>query len=429
MKKSNLLWMGALLMVAVSCSKSDEIEEIANDPEAPEVPAEPTVVEPKTRVDIVMTPQESVVNDAANQFSLKFFDQMVRDPEAGPNIFISPFSAQAALSMTANGARNVTLDEMLAALNMKGFGLDDINQYNQTIIKAITDLDNTTFVESANGIWSKVSLLESFSSKVQAVYDAKAEQIDVSRGDREAIIAINNWANEKTHGMIPELYSENEELGEVVLANALYFNGVWTDPFYKEATEKGTFTNADKSVSSLDMMNKGGYMRFADCGTFDLCEKPYGNGAFSMVFLLPHQDVALSQCISDLAQKDWNTLTATLAKQSSRVLLTVPKFELKDLKYDLKPTLQAMGMEVPFTGAADFRNMSNTDLFIRKADQLTALTLNEQGTQAAAITKIEMRLTSDGTKFIDFTLNRPFAFLIKEKSTGVILFAGAVTQL
>jgi len=115
------------------------------------------------------------------------------------------------------------------------------------------------------------------------------------------------------------------------------------------------------------------------------------------------------------------------------VKLTVPKFELKDLKYDLKPALTAMGMELPFTGLADFRNMSDEDgLLIDKVDQLTALTLNEQGTQAAAVTKVEMTYGSNGVeppKPVDFILNRPFAILVKEKSTGVILFAGVVNQL
>lgn len=435
MKKNLLFGMGALLIVAVACSKSDDVEEVTNEPNSTEEePAKPTYVEPKTRVDIVMTPQESVVNDAANQFSLKFFEQMVKNSNAGSNIFVSPFSAQAALSMTANGARNETLDEMLTALNMKGFGLDDINQYNQTIIKAIADLDNTTFVESANGIWSKVNLLESFSSKMQEVYDAKVEKTDFSR---EALIAINDWASEKTHGMIPELYNVDEGVSPylmVVLANALYFNAVWKEPFYKELTTKGSFfTTGKDGAIPIDMMKEGGYRNYLQCETFDLCEKPYGNGAFSMVFLLPHESIVLSQCISDLAKKDWNTLTTSLEKSYSLVNLTVPKFEWKDLQYDLIPSLKAMGMQVPFTGNADFRNMTDeADLLIGAVDQYTALTLNEQGTQAAAITKVEVEATSNGGEEpnpVDFTLNRPFALLIKEKSTGVILFAGAVNNV
>ena len=151
-----------------------------------------------------------------------------------------------------------------------------------------------------------------------------------------------------------------------------------------------------------------------------------------MVFLLPHQGVALSKSIDELAQKDWKVLTANLTKSYRSVYLRVPKFELKGLSYDLKPALSALGMQLPFTDLADFQNMTNKgSLCIGKVDQKTALMLNEQGTQAAAITKVEMWASSNGTEPepVDFIINRPFAFLIKENSTGVILFAGAVNKL
>ncbi len=430
-KKSNKLWLialAAVTMMTVACS-SDK-EGLTNEPISNEGSSEPTVLEPKTRVDIVISPEESKVNDAVNQFSLKFFNQMVNAPMAVPNVFVSPFSAQAALSMTANGAKGETLKQMLAALNMQDFDLNAINKYNQSIIKAIATLDNTSFLSSANGIWSRVDLLESFIGSMQESYDAKAEKTDFSR---EALIAINDWAKEHTKGMIPELYDVDKGVSPslfVVLANALYFNGAWKDPFDKAFTEKGVFTNSDKSQSVIDMMKESGYRNYLDCGTFDLCEKPYGNEAFSMVFLLPHKGTALSQCIGELTMKDWKALTASLEESEKLVRLTVPKFEWKNLEYNLKPALESMGMQIPFTDQADFRNMTEWNgLFIGSVTQKTALSLNEQGTQAAAITKIEMWGSNGDDNYVDFVLNRPFAFLIKEKSTGVILFAGAVNRL
>jgi serpin B len=429
--KSNKLWLialAAVTMMTVACC-SDK-EELTNEPISNEGSSEPTVLEPKTRVDIVISPEESKVNDAVNQFSLKFFNQMVNAPMAVPNVFVSPFSAQAALSMTANGAKGETLKQMLAALNMQDFDLNAINKYNQSIIKAIATLDNTSFLSSANGIWSRVDLLESFIGSMQESYDAKAEKTDFSR---EALIAINDWAKEHTKGMIPELYDVDKGVSPsmiVVLANALYFNGAWKDPFDKAFTEKGVFTNSDKSQSVIDMMKESGYRNYLDCGTFDLCEKPYGNEAFSMVFLLPHKGTALSQCIGELTMKDWKALTASLEESEKLVRLTVPKFEWKNLEYNLKPALESMGMQIPFTDQADFRNMTEWNgLFIGSVTQKTALSLNEQGTQAAAITKIEMWGSNGDDNYVDFVLNRPFAFLIKEKSTGVILFAGAVNRL
>ena len=429
--KSNKLWLialAAVTMMTVACC-SDK-EELTNELISNEGSSEPTVLEPKTRVDIVISPEESKVNDAVNQFSLKFFNQMVNAPMAVPNVFVSPFSAQAALSMTANGAKGETLKQMLAALNMQDFDLNAINKYNQSISKAIATLDNTSFLSSANGIWSRVDLLESFIGSMQESYDAKVEKTDFSR---EALIAINDWAKEHTKGMIPELYDVDKGVSPslfVVLANALYFNGAWKDPFDKAFTEKGVFTSSDKSQSVIDMMKESGYRNYLDCGTFDLCEKPYGNEAFSMVFLLPHKGTALSQCIGELTMKDWKALTASLEESEKLVRLTVPKFEWKNLEYNLKPALESMGMQIPFTDQADFRNMTEWNgLFIGSVTQKTALSLNEQGTQAAAITKIEMWGSNGDDNYVDFVLNRPFAFLIKEKSTGVILFAGAVNRL
>ena len=155
--RTNRFWLiavAAVTMMTVACN-SDDSEEVINEPNTNEEPAEPTIVEPKTRVDIVLSLEVSKVNDAANQFSLNFFDQMLKHVEASSNIVVSPFYAQAALAMMANGAKGETLDEILAVLNMKGFSLDEINSYNQTVIKAIADLDNTTYPMSANGVWSK----------------------------------------------------------------------------------------------------------------------------------------------------------------------------------------------------------------------------------------------------------------------------------
>ena len=134
--------------------------------------------------------------------------------------------------------------------------------------------------------------------------------------------------------------------------------------------------------------------------------------------------------ITRLVSKDWKALTASLEESEKLVRLTVPKFEWKNLEYNLKPALESMGMQIPFTDQADFRNMTEWNgLFIGSVTQKTALSLNEQGTQAAAITKIEMWGSNGDDNYVDFVLNRPFAFLIKEKSTGVILFAGAVNRL
>lgn len=431
-RRDYFLLCGCMIMFCLTACSSDDNDTTTGAGEEP-TNVEPTIVTPKTRADIVLTDAGSKVNDAANQFSLNFFNTVYQHQGAGSNLLISPFSTEAALAMTANGAEGTTLDEMLETLNMKEFGLDDINQYNQTIVKALTDLDNTSFVESANGIWVKkpITLLNSYASRVTTAYGANVENIDFSTGD---IAAINDWTKAQTRGMIPTLFDEGETPNcDMLLANALYFNAVWASPFERELTRKGTFTNADGSLSTVDMMESvyedRGYLSL---GLSELCALPYGNRAYSMVFLLPHTDATLEEAIAELAGQDWKQVNTKLESRSAFAKLTLPRFELPATKYDLIPTLKDMGMQTPFTGSANFHAMvSDADVCIGKVNQKTALSVNEQGTQATAVTEVQMLLTGgDFTPTLtEFNLNRPFAFLIKEKSTGVILFAGTVNKL
>ena len=388
----------SVVMSATACSSSDEPKSPVQAPETPkteepakgqtETPAkDPVVVVPKTRVDVSLTAEGSKINDAVNQFSLKFFKTLCQHQEKGANMMTSPFSAEVALSMALNGAKGTTFDEMLTAMNLKGFGIDDVNQYNQTIVKALTDLDNTSFVSSANGIWVKkpLQLLESYMNQMKNAFNANVGSIDFSKDD---LSAINSWTKEQTHGMIPALFDEGEEAScLVLLANALYFEAVWANPFLSDFNRKDYFTNAQ---------------------------------------------VTLDKSISSLCQMDWKELNGKLTKNKKYVMLNVPKFEMKGQTYDLIPTLKDMGMQIPFTGLADFRNMTEeTALAISKVNQKTALMLNEQGTQAAAVTKVEFDVvsTEDEPQPVNFILNRPFAFLIKENSTGAILFTGFVNSL
>ena len=432
--KLHLFPLAGLALLLAACGSSDEPEVIA-EPIVEQPTEEPTVVVPKTRTDISLTAEGSKANDAANQFALDFFLALYQHQDKGENLLVSPFSVQAALSMTANGAKGETLNEMLSVMGMQGLSLDDINQYNQAIVKALTEIDNTSVVESANGIWVKkpLCLLDSYTRQIELFYDTTPKSIAFSPDD---IASINEWVKARTQGMIPSLYDEDElPKCEMLLANALCFKAVWKNPFIADWTQKGTFTNADGSKTTVDMMFKQNYNMnvAASRKTFDLCAKPYGNGAFSMVLMLPHEGNTLEECIGELARQDWKQLNDEIEKSHSAIALYMPKFELPVAKYDLKTTLIDMGMILPFTLWADFSGMTqDAALMIDKCEQKCTLSVDEKGSQAAAVTKVEMVLTADSTPqpaLHDFILNRPFAFLIKEKSTGAILFAGAVNKL
>lgn len=330
--------------------------------------------------------------------------------------------------MIANGALGNTLSEMTDVLGFSGYSLEEMNNYNKKLVEALLDLDNTTQLGIANSIWIKkgFGVHDDFVSVNKKMYDAQVQELDFASPKAPDI--INGWCAGKTNNCIPKVLNEIPETARLYLLNALYFKGIWKNQFKKSDTAEEAFTNADGSKSTVHMMNLcDERFNYAENEYFSMAELPYGNEAFSMVVLLPAEGKSLDECLPQLNDERWGEWNSSLS--SSALNLKLPRFEMEYDK-ELIDDMMAMGMQEAFTPSADFSGMADEDLFISLLQQFTYVKVNEEGTEAAAVTVGGMDVAAPGpSTVIPFYVDRPFIFLIKEKSTGVILFMGKVTKL
>ena len=392
-----------------------------------ETPSQP---EPKLRKDINLTRAEQDLMDKGTDFAFRFFYQVCSTEKEKPNVFVSPLSASLCLSMITNGATDNTLDEMQDVLGFPAttFSLDELNNYNQKLTSALLDLDNTTQLGIANSIWVKegFKVYNSFIDVNKKMYDAQVQELDFTSPTAKDV--INQWCANQTNNCIKEVIQEIPVDARMYLINALYFKGIWKSQFDKSATGQENFTNADGDQQKVAMMNQTATFNYTQTDDFSIAELPYGNEAFSMVILLPSGDKILDESLSGLNYENWKQWSKNMTGKELQVKL--PRFKVE---YDkrLEEDMITLGMKDAFDpNKAKFTNISDAELYIGLLQQFTYITVDEEGTEAAAVTVGGMFENSVGPSSpIPFLVNRPFAFMIKEKSTGAILFMGKITKL
>ena len=389
----------------------------------------PSKPEPKPRKDISLTRVEQSLLDANTDFAFRFFSQVCNTEDEKPNVFVSPLSASLCLSMITNGASGNTLTEMQDVLGFpaSSFSLDDLNNYNQKLTTALLDLDNTTQLGIANSIWVKqgFKVYDSFVNVNKQMYDAQVQELDFTSPTAKDV--INRWCAEQTNDCIKEVIKVIPANARMYLLNALYFKGIWASQFEKSATRQENFTNSDGTQQKVNMMNQTEMFNYTKNSTFSIAELPYGNEAFSMVILLPSGGKTLDESLSELTSENWKEWNSNMAGKQLQVKL--PRFRVE---YDktLIDDMIAMGMKDAFDGnKADFSKMSAAELYVGILQQFTYINVDEEGTEAAAVTVGGMLDSAGLPVTIPFYVDSPFAFMIKEKSTGAILFMGKVMKL
>lgn len=392
-----------------------------------ETPSQP---EPKLRKDINLTRAEQDLMDKGTDFAFRFFYQVCSTEKEKPNVFVSPLSASLCLSMITNGATDNTLAEMQDVLGFPAttFSLDELNNYNQKLTSALLDLDNTTQLGIANSIWVKegFKVYDSFIDVNKNMYDAQVQELDFTSPTAKDV--INQWCANQTNNCIKEVIQEIPVDARMYLINALYFKGIWKSQFNKSATGQENFTNTDGDQQKVAMMNQTATFNYTQTDDFSIAELPYGNEAFSMVILLPSGDKILDESLSGLNYENWKQWSKNMTGKELQVKL--PRFKVE---YDkrLEEDMITLGMKDAFDpNKAKFTNISDAELYIGLLQQFTYINVDEEGTEAAAVTVGGMFENSVAPSSpIPFLVNRPFAFMIKEKSTGAILFMGKITKL
>ncbi|MDZ7333499.1 MAG: serpin family protein [candidate division KSB1 bacterium] len=370
-----------------------------------------------------LTSIEKTIVESDNRFGIKLFQEIVK-AQKDTNIFISPLSVSMALGMTLNGAAGTTREAMIRTLELEGLSDQQINENYQSLIELLVGLDPKVKFQIANSIWHRddMTFEQSFIDLNKKYFDALVSALNF--GDPNAKNIINAWVYEHTNGKINKIVEKINRDDVMFLINAIYFKGIWKYQFEEKNTADALFTLPDNSQVPCKMMAQTGEFQHFANDQFQAIDLPYGDELFSMVVILPSASADIDELISELDQNDWNHWLASFQKEKGTIFL--PRFKL-EYKLRMNDVLIALGMGVAFSPGADFTRMFKPGgLFISEVNHKTFIEVNEEGTEAAAVTSVVIGRTS--TSGFVMRVDRPFIFAIRENHSGTILFVGKIVN-
>jgi serpin B len=377
-----------------------------------------------------MTPPNNQINVdarlvAANtKFGFNLFHTLSKQ-QPNQNIFISPTSVALALSMTYNGVSGETKQEMTKVLELTGMTPQEINAANQALQNSLQEVDPNVQVSIANSLWAKqgFSLKPEFLQTNQEYYKANLTELDFMNPQAPTI--INNWVSQKTQGKIDRIVEEISPDEVLFLINAIYFKGNWETPFDKSQTANKTFSLLDGTSKQHPMMSQKGLYGYYETDKFQAVSLPYGEeGALAMYIFLPDSNSNLATFLQQLTPENWNQWMQFLKFRREDGSIEIPRFKI-EYEVELNSTLIALGMAGIFDRSkADFSPMTDDNVAVDSVKHKTFVEVNEEGTEAAAVTSIEL---PRGLIF-QMNVNRPFFCAIRDHTTGTILFMGTIVD-
>ncbi|HEY1922314.1 MAG TPA: serpin family protein [Tepidisphaeraceae bacterium] len=345
------------------------------------------------------------------------------------NLVLSPLSVYSALMMTGAGAREGTAREMSAALGVSDVASAEVQAAEGALLGRIGKSDQDFQLHIASAIWAQEGFkcLPGFESILENDYQAKVMGTDFHDPSR-ASGAINDWVAKETSGKIADLFSPGSIAPDtrMVLANAIYFKADWESPFLAHLTRDGDFhVGGQAKGTPTPMMHRSGLFLSSQNDQVQAIELPYKGGTVAMTILLPRSVDGLASLESGLSAKFLNDVETGMQREAVEV--AIPKFKFS-AEFGLAEKLKEMGMGSAFTpGRADFSGIGGqADVYISKVQHKAFIAVDEQGTEAAAATGIVMAPTAVFMSRMTFTADHPFLFMIRDKSSGAILFLGRV---
>ena len=378
----------------------------------------------KAIIDDVLKPIDdpgvSSIASANTKLGFKLLHDL-RERESGPNIFISPLSISIALTMTYNGAVGETERAMARVLEIDALDLDTVNQSNAALRTSLENPGPKVEISIANSLWSRqgVEFNPNFLERNRQFFEAEITPLDFSIP--QAITIINEWADTNTNGKIEKIVSEISPQTVLFLINAVYFKGSWQDEFDTSQTRSDIFHLSDGSEKQVKMMNRTGDYSYFRGEHFEAAGLSYGDGRLSMYIFLPNHDSNLNEFLEGLNAESWEHWISQFHKET--IYMMLPRFKL-EYEVTLNDVLEALGMGIAFSGGADFSGMGPLGLFISEVRHKTFVEVNEEGTEAAAVTAVTMATSAKPV----FRVDRPFFFAIYDAMTKTILFMGTVTE-
>jgi len=445
MKKiSKLLGLAVVLSsTMVSCSSSEDDVDLGE--------AKTVVNMLSESVPVKLTAEQTLFVNDNNKFTMNFLKTVNEADRSGKSFIYSPLSITYVLGMVNDAATGLTEKELEETLGFHQGGIQAVNDYCKKLIDGLPKVDNKVTLNIANAIFlnKDFTLKPQFEQDMQTYYDAKAEALDFSASN--TLDHINGWCKEKTNGMIPSILDDIDPLMVSYLLNAIYFKADWASKFDPKNTKNETFTTEnDNSSTDIPMMHQNVLIQYINNSMFSAIKIPYGNGLWNMMVMLPEKGFTTDHIINHLAALGLNGVEgafceiedgiATMSVKSfspHEVDLKLPRYETSsdtdDIEDGLIGLMQKMGINRAFDERlAEIPNMCELPVYIDMMRQKAKIKVSEEGSEAAAVTVAGVANYSMGSEPIEypkatFQANRPFVYVIREQSSGVILFVGKFT--
>jgi len=401
MKRQALIAVAAVACTLAACS-DDNVKDVA----------------PKR---IELSASEQAVVQGSNDLAYRTFDKLY---ESGKNTAFSPLSAQMALAMTANGATDETLDEIVGAL-CPGGSLETVNSLYAKLNESLPVTDARSTVSIANSAWHdrNIAFTPTFEQAIAVNYGAPTMQFDIN-SPAKAAADINSWISGATHDKIDNMLTEYD-VRPFMLVNALYFKSEWKDKFDKDLTKRGKFTNVDNTTTTAMFMKDDIDVRYTTLGTTQIAELSFGNDAYRMVLVLPEEGKGAAEALAEVGEAGPRLYDSM---KEEEVYISLPRFKART-KSQLQNVYKSLGIERAFdAGKAQFGNMlQGSGSFISYILHECCVEVDEDGATAAAATVAGGLTTAQpGPAMI---CDHPFAYMIRETSTGMILFMGVIDRM
>lgn len=373
------------------------------------------------KIDTIDLPQNGTeIVKSANNAGFVVFNELA-DSSENSNIMFSPLSLNIPLTMIYNGANADTKTQIADFLGISDYSVSDVNDTYETIMKKFPKVDRKTDLSIANSLWvnQNYSIKQDFKDVVSKKYKATVENMDFT--DPKTVTTINDWVDKNTKGKITNILDNFKKEDLLVLINALYFHSEWHYKFPKENTKDYDFYLSDSTkIQVPTMFSEANKYKMATNNNCVIVEMPYSQGNYVMDLIKPDYGAYFDNCLEVL--DDWDNVVSNLTE--ANIEISVPKFEFTK-SYDLLDMLRTKFPDA-FNKNADFSNLTEDSCYISKVIQKTYVKTDEEGTTAAAATLWGMEATAVEPVVINYDV--PFIFIIREVTTGTIMFIGKVAD-
>lgn len=363
-----------------------------------------------------------------SDFVFGFYSEVAQQ-NSEENLFFSPLGIDMAFSIAYEGAEGDTAKQIQQVFD---FEIDDYKrgEHAKDLMAGLNDNNGHYKLNVANALWIKdgYKIKESYLSTAKTSYNSTIDNVDFVTN--EGVDKINSWVKEKTQNKIQNILppGSTDDSTRMVITNAVYFNGKWSNPFNpQKTTEESFWIDKDRSVKVTMMTHPADMFNYAETNDLQALKMYYVGGDVSMLILLPKDRDGMDSLEQSLDTQKINSILGMLEHQPLTV--KIPKFEF-ETEYSLVGLLRNLGINDAFDkNTANFEGVTNEQVYIDQAKQKAFVSVDEEGTEAAAITALVMRPTSGPpTPQHEFIADHPFVFIIQEQDTGEILFIGRVSN-